>query len=262
MKCLKKIPIFFLFLLVLLPIINAVAPAQVQTNINIDVGLDIDYPKINPLKVNQSFLFNFQVYNRSNGLKLNNVTTNCSFHLVNSSGHHIFISDLTPFNNTLKHWELNVKGGNFSDIGRMSYSIECISLGNVGGFASSPFIITESGFAINEGNATLLYTIILFMMVIGTIFLIAFTKKEDKFQIKWTFFVVGYILFLSALTLTQISLRDSLVNPVIISYLDSFLAIAFILFWFSFGLLMVMWFLTTLQTLLLRKAKRNMEKFA
>lgn len=255
----KKIFFLFLFLIVLLPIINSLAPAQ--TNINIDVGLDIDYPKINPLKVNESFHFNFRVYNRSNGLEVNNVTTNCSFHLVNSSGDHLFVSDSISFDNTLEHWELEISSENFSKVDRMSYGISCISLGDIGGFASVSFIVTESGFDINEGNATLLYTIILFMMVVGTIFLIAFTKKDDKFQIKWTFFVVGYILFLSALTLTQISLRDSLVNPVIISYLDSFLAIAFILFWFSFGLLMVVWFLTMLQTLLLKKAKRQMEKY-
>lgn len=257
----KKIFFFFLFLIVLFPVINAVAPSQIQTNTNIDVGLDIDYPKINPLRVNQSLLFNFRVYNRSNGLELTNVTTNCSFHLINSSGSHIFISDLTPFNDTLEHWELEIGGGNFSQVSKMAYVISCVSLGDFGGFASSSFVVTESGFSINEGNATLLYTIILFMMVVGTIFFIAFTKKGDKFQIKWTFFVVGYILFLSALTLTQISLRDSLVNPVIISFLDSFLSIAFLLFWFSFGLLLVIWFLTTLQSLLLKKAQRNMEKY-
>jgi len=123
------------------------------------------------------------------------------------------------------------------------------------------FVITESGYNIDEGNATTIYTIVLFFMVLASLFFYAFFKNKGKFQVKWIFFIVGYIFFLSALSLSILALRDSLVNPSIITFLDSFMAIAFILFWFAFGLLFVMWFLTMLQTILFNKKKSDKMKY-
>ena len=254
----KKILFLFLFLLILFPLVNAQPPPQV--NVNTDIGYDIDFPKLESLKINEAHRFNFHVFNRSDGLRLDNLNVDCIFHLFNSTGDHIINNMDMPFDEEGMDWEIDIIAGNFSQIGSQSVLINCNSTG-FGGFADFSFEITQSGFGINEGNSTILFTIILFMMILGTIFLVGFFKSEGKFQVKWTFFVLGYILFLSALTLTQTSLKDSLVNPAITNFLDTFLAAGFIIFWFAFGLLIVMWIITTLQTLLFNKIQKNIQKF-
>ena len=54
---------------------------------------------------------------------------------------------------------------------------------------------------------------------------------------------------------------DTLANPKVISFFDSFMAISFLLFWFVFGLLAIMWILTMIQTLLFRKKQSDIQKY-
>ncbi|KKN06155.1 hypothetical protein LCGC14_1080130 [marine sediment metagenome] len=255
----KKILFLFLFLLILFPLVNAQPPLE-QGASNFAEGYEIEFTKLDVIKVNETHLFNVHVFNISNGLRLTNTTTSCGFHLFNSSGNHIIDQQEMTFNEFGFDWEYEASPGNFTLAGDYSYLVVCNET-NFGGLISIGFHVTESGFSINEGNSTILFTVILFMMILGTIFITAFFKKEGKFQVKWTFFVLGYILFLSGLTLTQISLRDSLVNPAITNFLDTFLATGFIIFWFAFGLLIIIWIITTLQTLLFDKIQKNIQKF-
>jgi len=170
----RELDIFFIIVLslIVMPLINSQQPTQTQINVNTEIGLDIIFPKFNPLKVNNDFNFNIQVFNRSTSLELDNSTTNCSFHLINSSGNHIFISDPLSYDNVHNHWQVIVKGGNFSQIEEMSYIVDCTYLNSISGFASSDFEVTPTG-TILETPESLLYIIILittFILFLGFLY--------------------------------------------------------------------------------------------
>ena len=158
----KKIFFFFLFLLVLLPIISAVKPEpQIISN-----GCEIRLPQATTLKQNQDIKFHTHVINTTIGASnfLTNDTTNCFVHLYNHSGH-TFQGNMSWDSNGLE-WELNISGANFSQIGEFAFYIQC-QAPDVICADSGSFIVTESGFDINEGHATLLYTIILSSTISG-----------------------------------------------------------------------------------------------
>ena len=123
------------------------------------------------------------------------------------------------------------------------------------------FDITRSGGNITEGSSNILIMGIIFMLVVGIILFIGFLRNEQQFQTKWTLVLFSFIFFLSGANLISALMGDTLANPLVVSFFDSFMAISFLLFWFAFGLLAIMWFLTMLETLLLRKTKKNMEKY-
>lgn len=254
----KKIFFLFLFLLVLSPLVIAQPPFEQRPTLT--EGYFIEIPEQGVLKANDNFTFFFHIFNISNGLPLSGVETSCEFNLHNSSSNLVFTDISLDFDSTTFAFSIELDGANFTEVGDYTYVTHCNST-SFGGVVSVDVRVTSSGFSINEGNSNILYTTILFLMVLGTIFLLGFIKTKDKFQIKWTFFIIGYILFLSALTLIQISLRDSLINPVIINFIDTFLAMGFLLFWFSFGLLIITWFITLLQALLFRKKQKEIAKF-
>jgi len=136
--------------------------------------------------------------------------------------------------------------------------------GNLGGVKTNwnyDFGITRSGGVIEGGASNILIMAIIFMLIVGALCLFGFFRKEQKWQAKWTLFIFSFIFFLTAANIISVLIGDTLANPLLISFFDSFMAISFILFWFAFGLLAIMWFLTTIQTLLLRKTKRNLEKY-
>ena len=77
----------FLFLLVLTPFVFAQPPFD---PVILEQGIDIAFPQIDVLKQNTNFKFHFHVVNNSNGAMLNLTDVNCTFHLFNNTGNHIF----------------------------------------------------------------------------------------------------------------------------------------------------------------------------
>ncbi len=134
---------FFFFLsLVLTPLISA-QPAT-QFNINTDTGIDVEFSKVNILKQNEAHLFNAHVFNRSDGLRLTNVTTNCNFHLFDNMGTALIDQKSMFFDIVGLDWEQNVLKGNFTNNGDLSYLIVCNS-SSIGGFASVGVMVTADG---------------------------------------------------------------------------------------------------------------------
>ncbi len=133
--------------------------------------------------------------------------------------------------------------------------------GSVTQLVDFTFDVTHSGGVLKEGSTSILIMAIIFMLVIGALCLFGFFRKDQNFQTKWTLFLVSFIFFLSGANLISTLIGDTLANPNVVSFFDSFMAISFILFWFAFGLLAVMWFLTILQTILFNKKKSDIERF-
>jgi len=160
-KMIKK-KVFVLLFLVLfsLTFISAVPPFQEGV---FPDGYTIKYPSQKILKQNQDYKFQFHVFNSSNGIPINDSVT-CHFHLYNSSGSHLVISQTS----TIEHlfdYEFLINGGNFSTIGKMSYIIQCENDGiTEGGFDSIGIEITSTGFEATMQQAVM-YGIILFILL-------------------------------------------------------------------------------------------------
>ena len=164
----------FLFLLVLAPFISAQPPPQTQFNVNLDVGLDIDFPKITALRINEPFKFNFHVFNRSNGLRVDNSSTNCVFHLFDNKGDHIVSEMNLPFLVLDGDWEADIKRGNFSRLGQYSSLVDCND-GGFGGFVSFPLDVTADGFL--EKDFPKEFSVILFGLL-----LIIFGLSKERYR--------------------------------------------------------------------------------
>ncbi len=137
-------------------------------------------------------------------------------------------------------------------------------IGDINGVGSSfavVFLVTHSGGSLEEGASGILIMGIIFMLVVGALCLFGFFRKDQSFQTKWTLFLMSFIFFLAGANLISSLIGDTLANPKVISFFDSFLAISFILFWFVFGLLAIMWILTMIQTLLFRKKQSDIQKY-
>ena len=135
--------------------------------------------------------------------------------------------------------------------------------GNKGGSINCEVIsfqVTSSGYKANSPDSVLIIIATSFMLIIGIVLFIGFLR-EKRFQFKWSMFLLAFMFLLGALNLISVVISDALINPKIISFFDTLTAIALILFWFAFGLLAIMWFLTMLQTYLFRKKSRDVAKF-
>ena len=149
---------------------------------------------------------------------------------------------------------------NFTDtvIGR--HDVTGISDGCEKTFATY-FEVTNSGFGINEANSNTLNLTIIFFMVLSVLLFINFMIIKDNPQVKWTSFLIGFIFMLTALNLISLVLLDSLVSSSITNFINSFTSISFYLYWFAFGLLAVIWFITILNTILFRQKLKKEKMF-
>ena len=162
MEFIKKIILLLLFLLLLVPIALSIKPLS-QTSLSVE-GLVIEYPKIEALKLNSDFIFNFHIYNASDGIPRTNRTIDCSFHLYDNTGEHLYVIPRIPWNNDDKEFEAEITGTNFSYAGDYAFITECNNSVQ-GGFVSVPFIVNLSG--VSTSDFTTLGFIILFIVMIG-----------------------------------------------------------------------------------------------
>ncbi len=142
----KFSPIFiFLFLLVLTPFISAQQPPNIQTNINVNTGLQVEFPQIFVFENGKDYLFTTHVFNISTGLGVTNDTTTCFFHLFDNRGAHQIDEVAMTFDPIDTDFDYNVLGANFTRNGEYFYLITCNTT-EIGGFDSVGFEVTQDGF--------------------------------------------------------------------------------------------------------------------
>ena len=147
---------------------------------------------------------------------------------------------------------------NTSQSGR--YDISGTSDGCEGTFTYY-FEVTPTGIENTESRTTAIGRAVWFLFGIALILLIAFLFINSKPPIKWTFFIISIMFFLQAVTILFTGLQDEVVNPKIENYFSFFASASFILFWFAFGILAILWILTTLQTILFKRQQKKEEKY-
>ena len=162
--------IVFSFLLLLnVSFISAQPPPQV--NLNINTGMDVEFTKIGVFENGVTHFFNVHVFNRSDGLRLTNSTTECNFHLFDNTGFHIVNQLPMSYDTTGLDWELNVTSGNFTRNGEYSYLITC-NASNIGGFDSVGFEVTQTGLTLETSDSILLVVILIatFILFLGFLY--------------------------------------------------------------------------------------------
>jgi len=128
------------------------------------------------------------------------------------------------------------------------------------------FVVTNSGKEINSGNSLMIFLGTGFFLILGILCFVAFFRSNGNIGIslpvRWTFFIFGFIFFLASINLISATIPDSLINENVLDFFDSFTAISTYLFWFSFGILGVMWIITTFQTILFKNKMKKEESYA
>ncbi len=172
--------ILFTFFLFFSTSVNA-ATINVQ-QVSPSTGIDIIYPSYGVIKQNQDFHFHFNTFNMSNGVLLTNATVDCEFHLMNQSSTHILMRNLT-YDSPNNHWDLDIKGGNFSKIGRYSYLVWCNNTVK-GGAVSVGFEVTTDGTAdtieLDKISDKKQYYLIIFVLIICIILIIGGFMLQDS----------------------------------------------------------------------------------
>ena len=173
--------IFFLIVIGILlvgtsSLVSAVAPVT-SVGINLNTGLNIDFPKFDVIKQGEDFLFHFHVFNISNGVRMDNTTTNCSFELYNEGGEEQFVEDNMEY--VEGDWRVDIDGNNFTRLGNYAYLVDCRTA-NIGGFISFPFEVTPSGNdAPTEGEGMIfLGSLIAMLLAAGIFFALSVVVQE------------------------------------------------------------------------------------
>ena len=169
-----KICLFFVILLAFAVISFAQAnPPTPQTTSEYGKGIQIVYPKFNYIEYGTNFSFHIHAFNGTNHI-LTNETTNCTFHLYNSSGNHVlkqimFFDD--PFD-----FEVIITPPIFK-LGYFSYIVQCQTYtafqGNQeAGFVSDSFKVTMIGEDDINKDTTAGLAITIFIILIAIFFLV------------------------------------------------------------------------------------------
>lgn len=84
-------------------------------------------------KENSTILFPYHVFNQSNGTQMTNITTSCTFHLINSTGEHIFVNNFkVPYNSAEMEFEQIITSTNYSKPGEYTNMFSCNTSYNAG----------------------------------------------------------------------------------------------------------------------------------
>ena len=129
-----------LLLLTIVPA-DAAPPQTIVTSTT--PGLVILYPPFDYVLQGAGFVFNFHVYNATDGMPITQVNNiSCVFHLYNQSGSHIYTKDpVTAMSGY--DYSISAAAGNFSGVGFYSVIIQCNN-SRFGGADRTSFKVTDS----------------------------------------------------------------------------------------------------------------------
>ena len=251
-RCINSFLLVVLILLIF-PLIYAQQPPPApQTNININVGLQIEFTQISVFENSKDHIFNVHVFNISTGKKVDDVTTECFFHLFDNTGFHVINQLSMPFDSVGLDWDLNITGGNFTRNGLYSSLVVC-SADDIGGFASVGFIVTQTGDQLTESISMIYFILTLgvfgiFLLTLwGAIVLPMKNPRGGLDEIVdvsiLKYFKLGLMFLSYTLFMWLINLLLTLSNNFIIlsQYLGFFTMMFVILRSFIWPLFVIMW---------------------
>ena len=159
---LKSILVVFSIMLFILfvPFASSVPDKFISTS---TTGFSIEHPFINTYKYGEDIKFHFHVFNSSTGVPIlaNKLIANCSFHLYNSTGSHIFKNNNAVESDDILDWEQIILKGNFTYSGQYAYVFQCNS-SKEGGYLENDFYVTPNGDLMDSGKGLIYFLVTLF----------------------------------------------------------------------------------------------------
>jgi hypothetical protein len=255
----KKILLFFMFAFFLISFVSATQPTvTVPTD---SIGINIEHPLSSYFPVNTTHKFHFHLFNVTDGREIRATSaTTCSFHLYSPNGSHIYKNNYKVSSDDVLDYEQLLTGSNFSYPGNYAFVFQC-NQSTIGGYYTHDFEVTPNGKIQTETTTTVIGRAVWFLFIISAILFIAFLFVPSNPTVKWTFFIVSMMFFLQAVSILYTGMLDEVVNPKIEGYFSFLAASSFILFWFAFGILAVLWIVTTFQTILFNKKQKDAAKY-
>ena len=126
------------------------------------------------------------------------------------------------------------------------------------------FVVNPTGIPATESRTNSLTRSVYFIFGIGILlfgsFIFFFFYKKSP-PVTWTFFIFSIIFFLIGLNIISVTLADEVVNPRLETFFDNFSAISWYFYYFSAGVLIIMWILTFMNTWIYQKNLRNAQKY-
>ncbi len=149
---------YCLLLLVLLITFGSCVP-PVTTVEYFPEGYSVIEAQHSQLKINESFTYNFILYNSSNGISLDNSTgIICRMFIANSSGDLVFQKNITYTING--YWNVVIPDGVLSKRGYYNYGVDCED--GKGGALAGSLYVTENGNDYNEYTAGVIIGLLVF----------------------------------------------------------------------------------------------------
>ena len=206
---------------------------------------------------------NLGTYKQGESVDLLQICNNCTFNNISS---------IVYPNSTIIVEDKNMTS---KDTIRYNYTLDGLFTGASGtyivnGFGdldgkttvwSYTFDINPQGIEPSDQRTESITRSVYFIFGIALILFVAFLFTRQSVPVKWTFFIASVIFFVMGFNVLSISMADEVVNPNLESFFDGFTGIAFYFYWFSAGLLIIMWFFTFFNTWILNKNLRNMQRF-
>jgi len=201
----KKLILLFAVVL-MFSLVSSAQPVQINTGA---IGIQVEYSNYDIAKQNTGFQLNTHAFNVSDGNILTVASTDCSFHLYNSTGHGIYDE---MFLETAPHeFYADINSSIFNDVGLHSYLIHCNSTG-IGGFASGNYNVNPTGIELTVERSIIyigLLAILIFLFVValgGATMLPTGNNRNDEGELvsisnlkhlKPILFVIAYLLMIA-----------------------------------------------------------------
>jgi len=238
----KKGDFFFLSVLVFIsltfiPLISGATSFYVEQSKNYSITFTCE---IDDAVCSSSALCNISISYTPNSTNLvdNVATTN----LLNSR----FEYNLTANNNAVK--------------GEYKSTVVCYD-GIANGTTSFYYEVNPTGIRSSEQRTDTISRSIYFFFILGILFFVAFLFTKQSTPVKWTFFGIALLFFLSTLNLLLLSIQDEFLNPRFEDFFEGFTVISWVLYRFILIFFAFIWILTFIQTWLLKKNLALARKF-
>lgn len=213
-KYISKIFIILICIILISPYVySAPAVKSISTS---NYGLDIEHPLADNFKVGETHKFHFHVFDSNNSKAImTNMGYNCSFHLYNQTGAHLFKNNNNVDSDDNLDWEQIITGNNFSKSGTYAFVFQCNNSFQ-GGYYTHDFLVTPAGFDITTSTA-LIYTLFMAILFMLFMFLLYRSYNGKTLPAKISYFNIAYLIWVVLVFIVYRLSNDYLYSLYIIS---------------------------------------------
>jgi len=147
----KLIICLAIMLMIVLPLVSAKPPFETSSIIT---GIDIQLNQRFYIPTDNGYILRVHAFNQSNGILLDNITTNCTLHF-NSPNGTIKLFEAFDYNSTYEEYIITLTKDNFIIPGIYPWVIYCQSTQEMGGFLEGIVEVIPGGVEFTEARAIL-----------------------------------------------------------------------------------------------------------